>query len=100
METRATDALNADALHKIRRGQNAAHSRPPARGKHVIAAADVVAERLRAPRTHENRPCRLNFLEQRIRIVRKAEMLGREAAREFARTVDGRREQDRASALS
>ena len=54
LEASALDGLHADALHKIGGGKSAAHARPTTGWQNVIAAADVVAERLRAPGAEED----------------------------------------------
>ena len=90
------DGLHADAFHEVCGRETAALVRPAAGREDVIAAGDVIAERLRAPRAEKNCPGGGDFLEKRRGIIRKAEMFRCEAVAKNASGFERRREQDRA----
>jgi len=63
------DGLHADAFHEVCGRETAALVRPAAGREDVIAAGDVIAERLRAPRAEKNCPGGGDFLEKRRGII-------------------------------
>src|SRR5579859_6756564 len=90
------NGLDADALYKIGRRKAAAHAGPSTGGKNVVAAADVVAERLRAPWAEKDRASGGDFFEQGIRSVRKAQVLRGETIAKIASGIERRGQQNRA----
>ena len=73
----ARNFLHADALHKIGDRKAAARAGHAAGGQHMIGAAGVVAERLRAPVAEENASGGVDAIEQAARDAGQSEMLGR-----------------------
>ena len=63
---RARHFLHADAFHEIGDGKAAARARHAARRQHVIRAAGVIAERLRAPIAEENAAGGVDAVEQAV----------------------------------
>ncbi len=63
-ESTVGNFLHADALHEIGDGKAAARARDASGGKHVIGAAGVVAESLRAPVAEENASGGIDAIEQ------------------------------------
>src|SRR5271155_5132398 len=94
LKTVTLDCLYADALHEIGGGKSTAHPRPAARRQNVIAAANLVSQRLRSPRPKENRASRGDFLKQVAGFVRKAQVFWCKAVREGASCFQRWREQD------
>src|SRR4051812_18621565 len=70
-ENPAADGLYAEAFDEVRSGKAATHARPSAGGKHVIAAAGVVAEGLRGPGADEYGADRVDFLQEPSGVLGK-----------------------------
>src|SRR5437879_9658639 len=93
-QTGRGDVLHAAATHKIRRGKPAASSGAAAGGKHVIGAAGVIANRLRAPGSEKHAARGVEFA-RKLRVLHgTAEMLGRETVGESPCGGRIRREKD------
>ncbi len=63
-------------------------------GEHVIAASEVIAKRLRAPRAEEHASRRADARDERCPGLWNGEMFGREAIGESNGTIEIGREQD------
>ena len=74
--------LHADAFHEIGDGKAAARARHSAGRQHVVRAAGVIAERLRAPIAEENASGGVNAVERGLRLARQAQMFGRKEIHE------------------
>src|SRR5256885_1616209 len=83
-EAFAADGLYAEAFHEVRSGKATAHARPAASGKHVIAAAGVVAEGLRGPGTHKHGADRVDCFKDLSGVFGNTQMFGSEAVDEGA----------------
>src|SRR5215471_14692167 len=53
-ETSPADRLHADAFDEVSRAEPAAPASPASGGQDVVAAASVIAQRLRCPRSHKD----------------------------------------------
>src|SRR6266702_3645684 len=93
-QTGRGDVLHAGAAHKIRRGKPAASSGAPVGGKHVIGAAGVIANRLRAPGSEKRASGSLQFVRELRLRARNTEMFGRETVGESHCGGRIRREKD------
>src|SRR5215831_18027998 len=74
--------LHVEAFYKIAGGKAASPAGPTGRRQHVIAAGDVVAQRLGAPGPQENRAGRGNSPKQGGFTRGQAQVLRREAVDE------------------
>jgi hypothetical protein len=98
-KTSTRNVLHGDAFYKIRGRKTAAAARPTRGRQYVIAAGNVIAERLSGPRTKENRAGRANLLKKLGRAPREAEVFRREAIDEIASVLERVRNEDSACEL-
>jgi hypothetical protein len=87
-KARPGNRLDRHAFYKIGGGKPAAPACPTRGRQDVIAARNIVTERLRTPRAQENRAGRTDSLNKRWGSCRKTQVFWRKAIDEIARGLD------------